>query len=259
MPESISFDRAAAFYDETRKLALPIASAVTEAILRELKAIGAEHLLEIGVGTGRIARPLMARGVSVTGIDISSLMMDRLLAQLTEEHRLPDLLLADATMLPFADASFPAALGVHVLHLVSSPAEAVEELRRVLVPGGIFLHQTHRDAEVLVPSGQWWDRALKQRGLRMPTRSTFADAEAILTRSGAQVNRLEVASEVIEVDPERLLHDTREKIHSWTWRVPAGVFEECWPEYETWFRGQFGDGLVKDEVTYLLDVWRWRT
>lgn len=257
MPESVSFDRAAAFYDETRKLSPPVAAAVSEAIARELDAIGSDRLLEIGIGTGRITRPLMARGISVTGVDISSLMMDRLLAQLTPQHRAPELLLADATALPFADGSFSVVLGVHVLHLVSSAEAAVEELRRVLAPGGVFLHQTHRDSEALLPSGQWWEAALERRGLKMPTRSTFADSESILVRSGAQLTRSEIASEVVEVNPDTVLRQTRDRVHSWTWRVPGDVFDECWPEYEDWFRERVASGPLTDEVTYLLDVWRW--
>lgn len=256
MPESVSFDRAADFYDDTRKLSEPVARAVTDALASELETAGADHLLEIGIGTGRITRPLMGRGLRVTGIDISSLMMGQLVSQLTPQHRAPDLLLGDATALPFRDCSIPAILAVHVLHLVSSAEQAIDEMRRILAPGGIFLHQTHRDTDRLSASGAKWDEMLKVRGYRMPARSTFASSHSILEGTGAEAVVREIATEEITLEPARILRDTKERIHSWTWRIPGEVFDDCWPEYERWFRGHYGDRLIQECVTYLLEVWR---
>jgi len=42
---------------------------------------GAGRALELGIGTGRIALPLAARGVRVDGVDISTAMVDRLRAR----------------------------------------------------------------------------------------------------------------------------------------------------------------------------------
>src|SRR3954452_14466152 len=42
---------------------------------------GAGRVLELGVGTGRIALPLAARGVEVHGVDLSGAMIDRLRAK----------------------------------------------------------------------------------------------------------------------------------------------------------------------------------
>src|SRR3546814_397628 len=99
--QSISFDHAADFYDATRALAPDVSAMLTEAILLELEKAGADRLLEVGVGTGRISRPLMERNIRVTGFDIAPRMMGRLRAQLTPAHTAPDLLLADATQMPF--------------------------------------------------------------------------------------------------------------------------------------------------------------
>lgn len=51
----------------------------TVAFLAELA--GARPALELGIGTGRIALPLRARGVRVTGIDLSEAMVARLRAK----------------------------------------------------------------------------------------------------------------------------------------------------------------------------------
>src|SRR3990172_4488144 len=115
---SVSFDPAADVYDATRALEPWIVEKQTEAILAELRAVGADRLLEAGIGTGRITRPVMERGVRVTGIDLAPRMIARLREQLTPQHLPPDLIYGDATRLPLRDAAFRAVLIVHVLHLV---------------------------------------------------------------------------------------------------------------------------------------------
>src|SRR5215813_11729691 len=70
-------DRIAGAYDDWyRKLA--DADAVTE-VLADLAAGG--RALELGIGTGRIAIPLAARGVEAHGIDASAAMVERLRAK----------------------------------------------------------------------------------------------------------------------------------------------------------------------------------
>lgn len=80
MPED-SFDEAvAARYDETiGSWGDPEVVGSTVAFLAELAGSGAA--LELGIGTGRIALPLAARGIPVHGIDLSEAMVARLRAK----------------------------------------------------------------------------------------------------------------------------------------------------------------------------------
>ncbi|HJW36741.1 MAG TPA: hypothetical protein VJ769_08885, partial [Actinomycetes bacterium] len=60
---SVTFDRAAGFYDESRGLRPEVSELVAD---RAEEAVGpAARLLEIGVGTGRIALPLHRRGRNI--------------------------------------------------------------------------------------------------------------------------------------------------------------------------------------------------
>lgn len=69
----------AAVYDEDTDM---FSAQAVEPVVDYLEALaGGGSALEFGVGTGRIALPLSARGVSVSGIDLSPQMLDRLAAK----------------------------------------------------------------------------------------------------------------------------------------------------------------------------------
>ena len=56
---------------------------------------GCSTILEIGVGTGRVAKPLQDRNPKIVGVDISRGMIQR-----AREKRIERLILADASHLP---------------------------------------------------------------------------------------------------------------------------------------------------------------
>lgn len=72
-------ERVAAFYDDDAAMFHP--SMVDPAVDRLAELAGGGAALEFGVGTGRIALPLAARGVAVHGIDLSRAMTARLTAK----------------------------------------------------------------------------------------------------------------------------------------------------------------------------------
>ena len=80
MPEDHFGERVAARYDESA--AAMFAPAAVEPVVDFLaKLAGDGAALELGIGTGRIALPLAARGVPVHGIDLSEAMVARLRAK----------------------------------------------------------------------------------------------------------------------------------------------------------------------------------
>src|SRR5438876_844399 len=133
---SVSFDRAAAFYDRTRSMSAEARAEVTRLLASRLADTGAA--LEIGVGTGRIALPLAEAGVEMAGADLSAAMLAELVAKAGGAAPFP-IAVADATALPFADGVFGAALACHVLHLVPGWRTVLGELARVVRGGGMVL------------------------------------------------------------------------------------------------------------------------
>src|SRR3954464_3670700 len=129
-----SFRRAAGFYDSTRVLAPETAAAQTRLLVEALSGT-AGPVLEVGIGTGRVALPLVAAGVPVVGVDLSPAMLARLRAK---DPCVP-VVVGDATRLPVADRSVGGAVLAHVLHLVADWRVVIAEVERVLRPGGVLL------------------------------------------------------------------------------------------------------------------------
>jgi SAM-dependent methyltransferase len=138
----VSFDRAVAYYDATRGYAAGTAEAIQQAIVRYAGLGRSDLLLEMGVGTGRIALPFIEDGYRYVGVDISPAMMAELRRKLSPAaRRQPRFVLcqADVLDLPLPDARFALVLAVHVFHLVSDWKRAAHEARRVLRPGAPLL------------------------------------------------------------------------------------------------------------------------
>jgi SAM-dependent methyltransferase len=136
MSNSVSFDRAAEYYDATRGLSDEGIERTTGALTAAFD--GAGPVIEIGVGTGQVALPLHEAGVPVVGIDLSRPMLSQLLAKSGGSPPFP-LAQADATSMPFPDDTFGGAYLRWVLHLIPDWSTAVGEIARVTRPGGTFL------------------------------------------------------------------------------------------------------------------------
>jgi phosphatidylethanolamine/phosphatidyl-N-methylethanolamine N-methyltransferase len=94
-------------------------------------------ILEIGVGTG-LTLPYFPADRRVTGVDLSFDMLKVAKAKVTERglSAVQGLAVMDACRLGFADESFDAVTAQFVITLVPSPEQALDEMDRVLKPGG---------------------------------------------------------------------------------------------------------------------------
>ena len=104
-------------------------------------------VLDIGCGTGNFTRAMMqamtpGTGVCV-GLDLSAPMI-RTAARFRDDAGLErmHLVRGDAQLLPFADDTFDAVHTAAALQLVPDPRRAVQEMARVLKPGGRVLVNT---------------------------------------------------------------------------------------------------------------------
>jgi ubiquinone/menaquinone biosynthesis C-methylase UbiE len=134
------YDAIARVYDRTRWLTNSVAEEITDFILNLVNATPETTFLEPGVGTGLNVFPLVKRGYSVTGIDISQEMLARFRQKLGNIPVNLTLICGDASQLPFPDKSFDVILTVHMLHCVSNWRHFLAEIDRVLKPGGFYLN-----------------------------------------------------------------------------------------------------------------------
>jgi 2-polyprenyl-6-hydroxyphenyl methylase/3-demethylubiquinone-9 3-methyltransferase len=99
-------------------------------------------VLDVGCGGGFTCEFLSNRGAQVYGIDQSTPCIDAAKVH-AEKIGLPITYCAGvAEALPFGDASFDVVVCVDVLEHVDSPTRTVEEIGRVLKPGGYFCFDT---------------------------------------------------------------------------------------------------------------------
>jgi SAM-dependent methyltransferase len=114
------FDRISPVYDETRE---PLKETTVSKIESILLRDRCKSIMEVGVGTGRVAKPLQDRGFEIVGIDISRGMIHK-----AREKNIHGLILAEANHLPIKKKSFDAALFAHVLHIFENPSQILREV-----------------------------------------------------------------------------------------------------------------------------------
>jgi len=148
VPSSIQarkdLDLLSTVYDETRQ---PLDTETVGNLLAYLSEHGWTSVLEVGVGTGRIAEPLVAHGVRVVGIDASREMLEH-----AARKGIPHLVRGVAHHLPFPDRKFDVALFVHVLHILDDVSAALREAARVSRSGVLAILDTPNPRSADVPS-----------------------------------------------------------------------------------------------------------
>lgn len=148
---SRSFGAAAAAYERGRP-------SYPTAALDWLLPAGASRVVDLGAGTGKLTRSLVARGLDVVAVEPTEGMRAQFHAVLPGV----ELVAGTAEDVPLPDASADAALAAQAWHWVD-PQRAAPEVARVLRPGGTLgLLWNVRDASV--PWIARLDRLLPQAG-----------------------------------------------------------------------------------------------
>lgn len=141
-------------------------------------------VLDVGSGDGSVAQLLAPRARTWTCVDKSPRVLEAARARVGKGAQVR-FLEADAASLPCPDASFDAALLLHVLTQVEQPARVLAEVARVLRPGGTVVVVTldaHDHADVTAAYGD--------------VHAGFAPAalRRTLGRAGLEVDSCEITS-----------------------------------------------------------------
>lgn len=102
-----------------------------------------DRVLDLATGTGLNLphlRELVGDEGRVTGVDLTPAMLDIARAQI-ERHGWKNVEVreADAANLPFPEASFDKVICAFALNIIPDYVRAIEEVKRVLLPGGRFV------------------------------------------------------------------------------------------------------------------------
>lgn len=139
--------------------------------------VGDADILEVGCGTGVMAERINALpGVTLVATDFSERFVELTAARGVDARQ------ADICYLPFDDASFDVVYAGWMLYHVRDLERALNEVRRVLRPGGTFVAVTNGSdhlAELRIAAG----------GKREITQFSSETGESVLRRRFADVRR----------------------------------------------------------------------
>jgi ubiquinone/menaquinone biosynthesis C-methylase UbiE len=163
------------------------------AMRSELLAEARGRVIEVGAGTG-VNLGLYGDGVEdLTLVEPDPHMGAQLRKRLADRHGDPlpaQLVAAPAEALPFPDDTFDTAVATLVLCTIPDPVAAIDEMARVLKPGGRLLFIEHVRAED-PSSARWQDRLEKPWRFVADGCHCNRDTEANLRASSFKVEEID--------------------------------------------------------------------
>ena len=183
----------------------------------------ADRVLDVGCGPGALTRHLLSIGCEVTAIDPSPPFVEAM----RDDFPGVEVLQGTAEQLPYDTATFDSALAQLVVHFMTDPVAALEQMARVTRPGGVVAACVwDGPTGALAP---FWDAV----------HVIDPDAEDEALRSGAYKGHL------TELLNEAGLSDVHED--SIAVNVVHPTFEEWWEPY-TYGVGPAGDYIRRLDV-----------
>ncbi|MGH2538597.1 MAG: class I SAM-dependent methyltransferase [Candidatus Promineifilaceae bacterium] len=157
-----------------------------------------QQLLEVGCGLGLDLARFARGGAAVTGVDLAPCSIELAQRHFAQQGLTGRLLVMDGEALEFADDAFDVVYAHGVLQYTADAQRMLDELWRVLKPGG--------QAILMVYNRYSWLSALSwltRVGLE------HADAPVLRTFSAAEFRRLLAAFSQVRIVPERFPVETR--------------------------------------------------
>lgn len=143
------------------------------AVLSALGSVEGSEVLDGGCGEGYLSRELSRRGAEVTGLDLSTSLIQEAVNEATRHDLRVNHYVASLEAIPEDDEKFDAVVCNHVMTDVVDAGAAIKEIARVTKPGGrlvvLMLHpcfytaHAERDANGTISVDRYFDtRAISQ-------------------------------------------------------------------------------------------------
>ena len=127
------------------------------------------RVLDVGVGTG-LELPMFSPSTRLVGVDLSEPMLQRARARAARENLrgVEGLLRMDAMRLAFPDGAFDCVIAPYVMTVVPDPAATLDELFRVVRPGGeiVLVNHVGADRGVVAQVESWLGKRAAKLGWR---------------------------------------------------------------------------------------------
>lgn len=111
-------------------------------LVRSLERVPAPLILDVATGTGRLPRAVLRQPAfrgRVVGLDLSRGMLEEAVRRTAQFSDKLTFIWQDASRLPFDRGTFDAVTCIEALEFMPDPLHVLEELVRVLRPGGVLL------------------------------------------------------------------------------------------------------------------------
>jgi len=124
------FDSKMNMYDTLKRVSVFYEELLTENIEGKL-------LLDAGCGTGWFSKAAVERGAKVTSMDLGEGLLEEVKKKCTSKRIVGSIL-----EIPFEENSFDIIVSSEVIEHIPNPLDAIDELYRVLKPGGTLILST---------------------------------------------------------------------------------------------------------------------
>ena len=180
--------------------------------LIDFNAYRAKSVLEVGCGAAVDLARFAKGGARATGVDIASSAIDLARANFQQQGLEGEFHVANAEALPFPDGTFDLVYAHGVVQYTADPQRLVNEVRRVLKPGGEAIFQVYNRIS--------WLNALSKL---MKVGLEHDDAPVLLTFTIGEFRQLLSGFSSIRIVPERF--PVKSRLHGgWKGAVYNGLF-----------------------------------
>jgi ubiquinone/menaquinone biosynthesis C-methylase UbiE len=173
-----------------------------------------KKVLEVGVGAGTDHLQWARAGAQCHGVDLTDAAIETTRARLAHYGFSSDLRRVDAETLPFPDATFDVVWSWGVIHHSERPEAIVEEIRRVLRPGGRFLGMMYGRRSILAAKIWMKQALLKGRPIRSLKDVLWHHLESVGTKAytPGELRRMFGAFRSVRVQPLLTSYDVGEGV-----------------------------------------------
>ncbi len=166
----------------------------TQYVISKMPLMAKAHVVDVGCGIGGAARTIVSQtGYKVTGIDLTPEYIEvaQTLSRLTGLDDRTEFHAASALSMPFEDATFDAALTIHVAMNIKERDALYGEIARVTKPGAVFcIYDVMKKGDEPVTFPVPWAQSAEASHLVSPDQMT-----QLLHAAGFEISDVEDRSE----------------------------------------------------------------